>query len=179
MKSLKQLLSKVKSGKMDKKTAKDLDNLVTRGDGFVVITKSNKNGYNRFHANQVDDRGLDVVPHMRDFKSKKGVYKPEHAMTDINWKEEMKEGKFDPKNPTVVVSGLGSYSLTGLKDSVASQLSDLSKKLKGGSEMDVDNVYGMLVKNDTLLYKVKAIKDVQDELKTSIWKRRITIYKRK
>ena len=87
MKSLKQLLSKVKSGKMDKKTAKDLDNLVTRGDGFVVITKSKKNGYNRFHANQVDDRGLDVVPHMRDFKSKKGVYKPEHAMTDINWKD--------------------------------------------------------------------------------------------
>ena len=27
---------------MDKKTAKDLDNLVTRGDGFVVITKSKK-----------------------------------------------------------------------------------------------------------------------------------------
>jgi len=96
-----------------------------------------------------------------------------------NWKEEMEEGKFDPKNPTVVVSGLGSYSLTGLKKSVASQLLDLSKRLKGGSEMDVDNVYGMLVKNDTLLYKVKAIKDVQDELKTSIWKRRITIYKRK
>ena len=45
--------------------------------------------------------------------------------------------------------------------------------------MDVNNVYGMLVKNDTLLYKVKAIKDVQDELKTSVWKRRITIYKRR
>jgi len=30
MKSLKQLLSKVKSGKMDKKTAKDLEKLVTR-----------------------------------------------------------------------------------------------------------------------------------------------------
>ena len=87
MKSLKQLLSKVKSGKMDKKTAKDLDKLVTRGDGFVVITKSKKNGYNRFHANGVDDRGIEVVPHTRDFKSKKGVYKPEHAMTDINWKD--------------------------------------------------------------------------------------------
>ena len=96
-----------------------------------------------------------------------------------NWKEEMKEGKFDPKNPTVVVSGLGSYSLTGLKDSVASHLSDLSKRLKSGSEMDVNNVYSLLVKNESLLYKVKAIKDVQDELKTSIWKRRITIYKRK
>ena len=87
MKSLKQLLSKVKSGKMDKKTAKDLDKLVTRGNGFVVITKSKKNGYNRFHANGVDDRGIEVVPHTRDFKAKKGVYKPEHAMTDINWKD--------------------------------------------------------------------------------------------
>ena len=72
---------------MDKKTAKDLDNLVTRGDGFVVITKSKKNGYNRFHANFVGERGIDVVPHMRDFRPKKGVYKPEHAMTDINWKD--------------------------------------------------------------------------------------------
>jgi len=96
-----------------------------------------------------------------------------------NWKEEMKRGKFDPKNPTVVVSGLGSYSLTGLKDSIASQLSNLSKRLRGGSEMDVNNVYSMLVNNDSLLYKVKAMKDVQDELKTSVWKRRITIYKRR
>jgi len=96
-----------------------------------------------------------------------------------NWKEEMKRGKFDPKNPTVVVSGLGSYSLTGLKNSIASQLSNLSKRLRGGSEMDVNNVYSMLVNNDSLLYKVKAMKDVQDELKTSVWKRRITIYKRR
>jgi hypothetical protein len=95
-----------------------------------------------------------------------------------NWKEEMKSGKFDPKNPTVVVSGLGSYSLTGLKDSIASQFSNLSKRLKSGSEMDVDNVYSLLVKNDSLLYKVKALKDVQDELRTSVWKRRITMYKR-
>ena len=96
-----------------------------------------------------------------------------------NWKEEMEKGKFDPKNPTVVVSGLGSYSLDILKKSVSSQLSDLSKRLKGGSEMDVNNVYSLLIKNNSLLYKVKAIKDVQDELKTSIWKRRITMYKRK
>jgi len=87
MKSLKQLLSKVKSGRMDKKISKKLDNLVTRGDGFVVITKSKKNGYNRFHANFVGEKGIDVVPHMRDFRPKKGVYKPEHAMTDINWKD--------------------------------------------------------------------------------------------
>ena len=53
------------------------------------------------------------------------------------------------------------------------------KKLKGGSEMDVNNVYCLLIKNDSILYKVKAIKDIQDELKTSVWKRRITIYKRK
>ena len=96
-----------------------------------------------------------------------------------NWKEEMKEGKFDPKNPTVVVSGLGSYTFTALKNSIASQLVDLSKRLRKGSDMDVDNVYYSLVKNDTILYKVKALKDVQNELKTSVWKRRITIYKRR
>jgi len=91
MKSLKQLLSKVKGGKMDKKISKKLDNLVTRGDGFVVITKSKKDGYNRFHANQVDDRGIDVVPHSRDFKPGKvrGMmrHKPEHLLGDINWKD--------------------------------------------------------------------------------------------
>ena len=91
MKSLKKILSKVKSGKLDKKTAKKLDNLVTRGDGFVVITKSKKNGYTRFDANRVDDRGVEIVPHMRDFRPGKikGMmrYKPEHAMTDINWKD--------------------------------------------------------------------------------------------
>ena len=95
------------------------------------------------------------------------------------WKEEMEKGKFDPKNPTLVIIGLGSYDLKTLKSSIAGQLLDLSKRLKGGSEMDVDNVYSLLVKNDTLLYKVKALKDVQDELRTSLWKRRITIYKRK
>ena len=91
MKSLKQLLSKVKSGRLDKKTAKDLDNLVTRGDGFVVITKSKKDGYNRFHANRVDDRGVEVVPHSRDFKPGKvrGMmrHKPEHLLGDVNWKD--------------------------------------------------------------------------------------------
>jgi len=95
------------------------------------------------------------------------------------WKEEMEKGKFDPKNPTLVIIGLGSYDLKTLKSSIAGQLLDLSKRLKGGSEMDVDNVYSLLVKNNTLLYKVKALKDVQDELRTSVWKRRITIYKNK
>ena len=91
MKSLKQLLSKIKGGKMDKKTARDLENLITTGDGFVVITKSKKDGYNRFHANQVDDRGIDVVPHSRDFKPGKvrGMmrHKPEHLLGDIDWKD--------------------------------------------------------------------------------------------
>ena len=91
MKSLQQLLSKVKSGRLDKKTAKDLDNLVTRGDGFVVITKSKKDVYNRFDANRVDDRGIEVVPHMRDFRPGKvrGMmrHKPEHLLGDIDWKD--------------------------------------------------------------------------------------------
>ena len=95
------------------------------------------------------------------------------------WKEEMKKGKFNPENPTLVVIGLGSYDFKTLKSSIAGQLLDLSKRLKKGDDMDVDNVYHLLIKNDSLLYKVKALKDVQDELRTSVWKRRITIYKNK
>ena len=91
MRSLKQLLTKIKGGKMNKDIAQDLDNLVTKGEGFVVITKSKKNGYSRFNANRVDDRGVEVVPHYRDFRPGKikGMmrYKPEHAMTDVNWKD--------------------------------------------------------------------------------------------
>jgi len=91
IKSLKQLLSKVKSNKMDKKISKKLDNLVTRGDGFVVITKSKKDGYNRFNANRVDDRGIEVVPHYRDFRpgKVKGMmrHKPEHLLGDVDWKD--------------------------------------------------------------------------------------------
>ena len=91
MRSLKQLLTKIKGGKMNKDIAKDLDNLVTKGEGFVVITKSKKDGYNRFDANRVDDRGVEVVPHMRDFRPGKvrGMmrYKPEHLLGDINWKD--------------------------------------------------------------------------------------------
>ena len=94
-----------------------------------------------------------------------------------NWKEEMKEGKFDPKNPTVVVSGLGSYTFKALKNSIASQLVDLSKRLRKGSDMDVDNVYYSLVKNDTILYKVKAMKDIQDELNKSPADRDFEVFK--
>ena len=35
------------------------------------------------------------------------------------------------------------------------------------------------IKNHLISYKVKDLKDVQDELRTSVWKRRITIYKNK
>ena len=91
MRSLKQLLTKIKGGKMNKDIAKDLDNLVTKGEGFVVITKSKKDGYNRFDANRVDDRGIEIVPHMRDFRPGKvrGMmrHKPEHLLGNINWKD--------------------------------------------------------------------------------------------
>ena len=47
-----------------------------------------------------------------------------------NWKEEMKEGKFDPKNPTVVVSGLGSYSLDRTKKECRISIIRLIKEIK-------------------------------------------------
>ena len=38
-------------------------------------------------------------------------------------KKEIKDGKFDPKNPTIAVSGLGVYSLQGLEKKIKKELS--------------------------------------------------------
>ena len=37
-------------------------------------------------------------------------------------KKEIEEGKFDPKNPTIAVSGLGVYSLKGLEKKIKKEL---------------------------------------------------------
>ena len=96
-----------------------------------------------------------------------------------NWKEEMKEGKFDPKNPTIHIVGLAVYSWDSLCKSIAGQLEDVAKRLRKGFDMDVQYSRQRLIGNDVVLYKLKALDDVRKELNTSVWKRRITMYKKK
>ena len=93
-----------------------------------------------------------------------------------NWKEEMKEGKFDPENPMVHLLGYGTMPYKSLQKFVAIDLTNIAKELKKG---DVEKAYHHLIGNDITVWKVKCLEDVRKELKTSVWKRRITMYKNK
>ena len=63
-----------------------------------------------------------------------------------------------------------------LQKSVAGDLERIAKELKRG---DVSKAYHHLIGNEITVWKVKCLEDVRKELKTSVWKRRITMYKKK
>ena len=95
-----------------------------------------------------------------------------------NWKEEMEKGKFDPENPTVHLLGYGTMPYKSLQKFTASDLISIAKELKRGN---VKKAHNKLIDNfsNIVLWKVKCLNDVRQELNTSLWKRRITIYKKK
>ena len=95
-----------------------------------------------------------------------------------NWKEEMEKGKFDPENPTVHLLGYGTMPYKSLQKYTANDLISIAKELKRGN---VKKAHNKLIDNfsNIVLWKVKCLNDVRQELKTSLWKRRITIYKKK
>ena len=95
-----------------------------------------------------------------------------------NWKEEMEKGKFDPENPTVHLLGYGTMPYKSLQKFAANDLISIAKELKRGN---VKKAHNKLIDNfsNIVLWKVKCLNDVRQELKTSLWKRRITIYKKK
>ena len=95
-----------------------------------------------------------------------------------NWKEEMDKGKFDPENPTVHLLGYGTMPYKSLQKFTANDLISIAKELKRGN---VKKAHNKLIDNfsNIVLYKVKCLEDVRKELNTSVWKRRITMYKNK
>ncbi len=93
-----------------------------------------------------------------------------------NVSQDMKDGKFDPKNPQVHISGYGVTNLKTLQDSLSRKFTDLAKKAKKG---DVENIEYILKKNGVLMGFVEALVDANKELASSAMKRKITIYKRK
>ena len=93
-----------------------------------------------------------------------------------NWKEEMEEGKFDPENPMVHLIGYGTMHYKDLQKFVASDLEKIAQVLKKG---DIGKAYHRLIGNEITVWKVKCLEDVRKELNTSVWKRRITMWKNK
>ena len=90
-----------------------------------------------------------------------------------NMKEEMKDGKFDPKNPSIHIHGFGVWSLKGLESSIARDLKD---SITRGAEFAAQKLY---MKHSTTEAKIKAANDVYKQMETSQYKRAVTMYKKK
>ena len=90
--------------------------------------------------------------------------------------KDMKDGKFDPKNPQVHIQGYGVVNLKTLQDSLSRKFVDLSKRAKKG---DFENIQHHLEKNSVIVGFVGAGVDANKQLKTSQMKRKITMYKQK
>ena len=90
--------------------------------------------------------------------------------------KDMKDGKFDPKNPQVHIQGYGVVNLKTLQDSLSRKFTELAKRAKKG---DVENIEYILKKNGVLMGFVEALVNANKELSSSTMKRKITMYKRK
>ena len=93
-------------------------------------------------------------------------------------KKEMSEGKFDPKNPTINVHGLGVYNLKLLEKVIARDLTKAAKDL--GSEQGIKNMmYHLYGRLTPLSSKIKGLQEVYEQMNTPQYKRAVTMYKRK
>ena len=93
-------------------------------------------------------------------------------------KKEMKEGKFDPKNPTIAVTGLGVYSLQGLEKKIKKELTSRMSDL--GYESGAKNLnYVLFTKYATLGSKIKGLYEVYQQMNSPQYKRAVTMYKRR
>ena len=90
-----------------------------------------------------------------------------------NMKEDMKSGKFDPKNPQVHIHGLGVYNLKTLEKVISRELKECASK---GAEWAASKLYS---RHSTTEAKIKAANDVYKEMESPKYKRAVTMYKRR
>jgi hypothetical protein len=88
-------------------------------------------------------------------------------------KEDMKDGKFDPKNPQVHIHGFGVYHLKDLEKAIARDLKDCISR---DAEFCAMQLYR---KHSTTEAKIKAANDVYKQMNTSQYKRAVTMYKKR
>ena len=93
-------------------------------------------------------------------------------------KKEIKEGKFDPKNPTIAVSGLGVYDLKGLERNIEKNLKNYIKDL--GYESGAKNLnYHLFSKYAPTGSKIKGLWEVYQQMNSPQYKRAVTLYNRR
>ena len=88
-------------------------------------------------------------------------------------KEDMAEGKFDPKNPQVHIHGFGVYHLKDLEKAIAR---DLKECIGKDAEFTAMKLY---MKHSTTEAKIKAANDAYKQMETPQYKRAVTMYKKK
>ena len=93
-------------------------------------------------------------------------------------KKEIKDGKFDPKNPTVAVTGLGVYNLKLLEKTIKRDL--ISRVNDLGGELAAKNLNTLLFsKYATLGSKIKGLHEVYQQMNSPQYKRAVTLYNRR
>ena len=95
-----------------------------------------------------------------------------------NIKEEMKEGKFNPENPTISVTGLGVYDLKLLEKVIKRDL------IKAANDLGTDSGakrlnYHLYERHTPLGSKIKGLWEVYQQMNTSQYKRAVTMYKKR
>ena len=93
-------------------------------------------------------------------------------------KKEMGEGKFDSKNPTIAVTGLGVYNLKQLEKRIQKDLGKAVNDL--GYESGINNLMYHLYKDKSpLSSKIKGLHEVYQQMNSPAFKKAVTLYKRK
>ena len=93
-------------------------------------------------------------------------------------KKEMSEGKFDPKNPTINVHGLGVYNLKLLEKVIKRDLGRALDDLGTDSGAKRLN-YHLYQKRSPLGSKIQGLQEVYEQMNTPQYKRAVTMYKRR
>ena len=93
-------------------------------------------------------------------------------------KEDMKDGKFDSKNPQIHLTGLGVYNLKTLEKVIKKDLVSRANDL--GYESGAKNLnYVLFTKYATLGSKIQGLWEVYQQMNSPQYKRAVTMYKRK
>lgn len=116
--------------------------------------------------------GLEWMADIKEEEEENDYLKNENLF-DVD--KDMKDGKFDEKNPQVQIQGYGIMSMKTINDSLSRKFTDLAKRAKKG---EIENVDSLLNKG-VLQNFVKALVDAKNQLKAPSMKRKITMYKRK
>ena len=93
-------------------------------------------------------------------------------------KEDMKAGKFDPKDPQVHIIGLGVYTLKLMEKVIKRDLISRANDL--GYESGAKNLnYVLFTRHSTLGSKIQGLWEVYQQMNSPQYKRAVTLYRNK